>query len=84
MKKIIDERDDLEKKKNLTKLNYQSNLSTLNGLDKGLDKDQQSKDSIDYNSNSLSIQNNQLNHKKAADDILIFRSAKDNLAFRLE
>ena len=68
LRDIIKERDETEKKK-LPPVNYQSNLSTLNVEKKEV------KNGIDYNQNNL-------NHR--TDENIIYRSGKDNLAFRME
>lgn len=74
LKEIIDERDELEKKK-VPAINYQSTMPA--NLSVNVEK--QTTNGIDYNQNSL---NNNLNHKP--DEKIVYRSGKDNLAFRMD
>lgn len=67
----------MEKKK-VTTVNYQSNLNTKLSLEKKEGK----KNGIDYNSN-VSNQNN-LNGNLKNEENIVYRSGKDNLAFRMD
>lgn len=73
LKQIIDERDELEKKK-VPVINYQSTMPA--NLSVNVEKE--TANGIDYNQNSL---NNNLNKP---DEKIVFRSGKDNLAFRMD